>query len=105
MPSISNSCGRVAMRIGAVVAAMAVAFACASGGATPSGPPDSRGSLTGSNATLDDAGSGDFGSPDGAPGACTGDGWNFKIVQCDGGRKTTVTAKIYDPARKVPPAT
>jgi hypothetical protein len=36
------------------------------------------------------------------PTQCTGNGWNCKIVQCDGGAKTTVTAKVYDPAGKVP---
>jgi len=35
-------------------------------------------------------------------GACTGNGWNCKIASCDGGTKTTVTAKVYDPAGKVP---
>jgi hypothetical protein len=38
----------------------------------------------------------------GGPTQCTGNGWNCKIVQCEGGAKTTVTAKIYDPAGKVP---
>jgi hypothetical protein len=33
---------------------------------------------------------------------CTGNGWNCKIAACDGGVKTTVSAKIYDPAGKVP---
>jgi hypothetical protein len=36
------------------------------------------------------------------PTQCTGNGWNCKIVQCEGGAKTTVTAKVYDPAGKVP---
>ena len=33
---------------------------------------------------------------------CTGDGWDCKIDPCDGGPKTTVTAKVYDPAGQNP---
>jgi hypothetical protein len=35
-----------------------------------------------------------------APAACTGNG--CLVDECDGGAKTTVTAKVYDPAGKVP---
>ncbi len=35
-------------------------------------------------------------------GACGGDGWSCKIAVCDGGARTTVTAKVYDPAGMVP---
>jgi hypothetical protein len=44
-----------------------------------------------------DGSSGQVGS-----GACTGNGWNCKIEACEGGPKTTVTAKVYDPAGKIP---
>ena len=48
-------------------------------------------------------GFGTFGDFEGGPaGPCSGKGWNCKIVQCDSGVKTTVTAKVYDPAGKVP---
>ncbi len=53
--------------------------------------------------TLD--GGGLFGNLDSSsvtPGQCTGNGWNCKIDTCEGGPKTTVTAKVYDPAGKVP---
>jgi hypothetical protein len=33
---------------------------------------------------------------------CTGNGWDCKIDPCDGGMRTTVTAKVYDPAGKNP---
>jgi hypothetical protein len=91
----------------------AVAVACATG----SGPSGSLGAAGGSGASGNGSsgsstlsGEVDGGDPitlrsDGATvgsSQCTGNGWNCKIVTCEGGPKTTVTAKVYDPAGKVP---
>ena len=71
-------------------------FTDADGGGTGGGDDDTS--------QQDDGGG--FGFNDGsthvATGPCTGNGWNCKIVACDGGTATTVTAKVYDPAGQVP---
>jgi hypothetical protein len=78
-----------------------LAFACAS--SRSSFAPGAGVGGDGGGFGSDDGGISGFGG-DGAvaSGPCTGNGWNCKIVQCDGGVKTTVTAKVYDPAGKVP---
>jgi hypothetical protein len=83
-----------------VLLATSLAFACAS--SRPSFAPDGGAGGDGGQFVAD-GGFGTFGG-DGATvsGQCTGNGWNCKIAQCDGGTKTTVTAKVYDPAGKVP---
>jgi hypothetical protein len=64
------------------------------------------GNSLGSVGAIISSGSG-FGDLDGntapvGPMVCTGNGWNCKIDACEGGPKTTVTAKVYDPAGQVP---
>jgi hypothetical protein len=89
-----------------------MALACASPGhesafgdggvdASSGGSSDSSGGLMLGN---DSSITGDSGAGPctGSGCACTGNGWNCKIAPCDGGTKTTVTAKVYDPAGKVP---
>jgi hypothetical protein len=78
------------------------AFACGSSTSAPFDELDSGGSLTGGDATQEGGLIGFGNSDGGSGGGCTGHGWGCKIVQCDGGQKTTVTAKVYDPAGKVP---
>jgi hypothetical protein len=86
-----------------------VALACASPG-HESAFNDGGGSDVSSGGSSDsatimlggDGGGTGTGPCTGAGCACTGDGWNCKIASCDGGTKTTVTAKVYDPAGKVP---
>ena len=88
--------------------AAAVVVACAKSDSSPFGPGSggSSGASTSGGGGFGSLDSG-FGSLDGSTGtlygqACSGNGWNCKIDACEAGPKTTVTAKIYDPAGKVP---
>jgi len=85
-----------------VLLATSLAFACASSRSSFS-PERGAGGDGGAFDTDDGGIVGTFAGDGTVPsGPCTGNGWNCKIVQCDGGTKTTVTAKVYDPAGKVP---
>jgi hypothetical protein len=87
-----------------------MAFACARSDMSSFAPGTSggNGSVGASSGGASFGGEGGaFGDLDGstggiAGGPCTGNGWNCKIAPCEGGPKTTVTAKVYDPAGKVP---
>src|SRR5262249_31063623 len=80
-------------------------------------PPSGRGGMlvtTGSGGGAGSAGNGPttgaggsgiiVGTPDAGVGSgpCAADGWICRIDDCDGKPKTSVRAKVYDPAGKVP---
>jgi hypothetical protein len=101
MASIGGLRARALTRSSLVFLWLSAAFACSTG-TRSFDEPDGGGVLTGDDATTQDGGVGNFGGSSSGSGTCTGNGWGCKIVQCDGGQKTTVTAKVYDPAGKVP---
>jgi hypothetical protein len=109
MVTARSSPRRLAPRFSLAAAATVLAFACAHGEQGDLGPAGSGGGGTGLGSSTTSPNFGEGGSfvdLDGTSGAvggpCTGNGWNCKIDPCEGGPKTTVTAKVYDPAGKVP---
>lgn len=101
---------RCVLRSALAAAIPPLAWACATaqspgdlGSSTASGGSfDSTGGA--SSAATNSATLGSLGPNASAVGttACTGSGWDCKIASCEGGAPTTVTAKVYDPAGKVP---
>jgi hypothetical protein len=89
-----------------------IAFACATSTTPMDSPVGGGGGLAGGSSASSSSSPGSSGGggiglgiPEGGTvmgGPCAGSGYNCKIDPCDGGPKTTVKAKIYDPAGKVP---
>jgi hypothetical protein len=109
MPNAQSSLRRFALRSSLAGIATVVALACARGDAGGSGGAFGSGSTGGFGSSTSGPSFGEGGSFGGldattgtAGGPCAGNGWNCKIDPCEGGPKTTVTAKVYDPAGKVP---